>query len=156
MTERDQNITLSRGFELTNDDFDVFVKKVHEMIDIYGLVGWEITFINQDPLDGQKQAETLVDVVGRVATFCLGAVWREEPTVPELKKCAFHEVTEALFFGRLRYLAKSRYVREDEIDEEMHHVVRTMENLLFDADYELITDEAIRQELEEEQEDGIE
>jgi hypothetical protein len=147
---------MSSGFDLTDEDFNVFVKKIHEMIEIYGLVGWEITFIDRDASLVDRQAETLVDVVGRVATFCLAAVWREEPTVPELKKCAFHEVTEALFFGRLRYLAKSRYVREDEIDEEMHHVVRTMENLLFDADYELITDEAIRQELEEEQEDGTE
>lgn len=142
--EIEKTLRMEVGYDLEDQDFQTFVETVNKVIETYGLMGWEITFVQGDNLSG-KNAETLVDVEGRNATFCLAQTWTEEPTLKELKRAAFHEVTEALLLGRLRFLATNRYIQEREVDEEMHNLTRTLENILFHSEWD---------DQQEEEEDG--
>jgi len=49
----------------------------------------------------------------------------------EIRRCAFHEVCE-LLLGNLRDIAGSRFILEREIDEQVHIIIRTLENVIFE------------------------
>ena len=63
----------------------------------------------------------------------LSKEWRN--TIPvsnrEVKISAFHEVCEIMLFP-LRYLRECRFLTETEIDPEVHRLIRTFENVIFD------------------------
>ena len=48
-----------------------------------------------------------------------------------MKISAFHEVCEIMLFP-LRYLGECRFLTETEIDPEVHRLIRTFENVIFD------------------------
>jgi hypothetical protein len=52
-----------------------------------------------------------------------------------LRGLAFHEVTESMLIGRLRYLARERYITEGEIDEVCHDIVNNLQAVIFEEEY---------------------
>lgn len=48
----------------------------------------------------------------------------------DIKRAAFHEVVEA-FLYRIRNTAGSRYISLEEIDDEIHTIIRTLETVVF-------------------------
>jgi len=50
----------------------------------------------------------------------------------DIKRSAFHEVMEA-FLYRISYLGGCRYLQPEEIVEERHNLIRTLEVAVFDG-----------------------
>ena len=115
----------------TAKDFKLFKEECQKWIDFFGLKGWEVYFEHNKDEDIYI-ARLRPDVENKTCTIVLAVDWGNSPLDKrELKKTAFHEVVE-LFLSRFRYLALRRDIRETEIIEENHHIVRTLENIIFD------------------------
>ena len=115
----------------TAKDFQLFKTECLKWLDEFGLKGWESDFEHDKKMD-EHLALLTTNTIGRACKFTLAGDWGTVETSPyEIKKAGFHEVME-LFIQRVRYLALSMEVRQDEVVEECHHIIRTLENVLFD------------------------
>ena len=111
----------------TKKQYDLFVKKIHDFIEVFGLKSWDITFQygGQDPDD---QASVIFDLGNRVCTFGFSKTSSVKLSDKKISKLAFHEVCE-LFFSDFRIHMN----QSDEIvDQIIHEKIRTMENILYD------------------------
>jgi len=114
----------------TEKHFDLFKRECNKWILIFGLVGWYFHFIHNGE-DKEVLGWARCDVVGRVATISLNKNWGNyKITSYEIKRTAFHEVCEVLF-ASLRAIAGARYIGIDEIMEENHNLIRTLENVIW-------------------------
>ena len=116
----------------TPEHFAVFKEEFLRWVDIFGLKGWEIFFEHKDPPETCR-AYIGYTLTGRCATAYLSPEWinfSEPPTDAMVRKVAFHEACE-LLLARFNILCQERSVQRDEIREELHAIIRTMENVLF-------------------------
>jgi hypothetical protein len=64
----------------------------------------------------------------------LNTKWLRTDLVPlsdvEIRASAFHEVME-LFLARVNILAGNRSCREEEMGEELHAIIKTLQNVVF-------------------------
>lgn len=112
--------------------FQVFKKECVKWIRIFGMYGWEYTFLHID-LDNDAGTCTWPDnPAQRQLTISLNT---ELPhySMEDIKRVAFHEVMEA-FFYRISFLGEARYLQPEDIDEERHNIIRTLEKVIFDRD----------------------
>ncbi len=114
----------------TKRHFELFKKECTKWIVIFGLVGWEIAY-KHIKLTGVL-ACCEADIEGRWATISLADDWGDHDSLndEEVKVTAFHEVCELLLW-RLRHLGTDRYIRMGEMMEEIHAVIRTLENVIY-------------------------
>ena len=113
----------------TKKHFAIFQKECEKWIEIFGLKGWEVCFEHEE--EKNKLATINYDVVGRLAIFTLSTYWKRTISNYELKRSGFHEVCE-LLLGRLNIMITQRYdLNEQEQEEEIHAIVRTLENVMF-------------------------
>jgi len=116
----------------TVKDFQLFKTECRKWIDVFGLKGWECYFRHEKEEDIYV-ARLSPNVENRTCTFFFAVDWGDSPLSElEIKKTAFHETME-LFLTRFRHLALKRDIREAEILEEDHHIIRILENVLFDS-----------------------
>lgn len=112
-------------------DFEIFKAECVKWIGIFGLVDWEIEFYHED-LGKGILAKHDYNEVSRFGNIRFGLDWGDYKIIPqEVRKTAFHEVSE-FRLCKLRDLAKSRFIREEEIDEEIHAIVHILENVLWE------------------------
>lgn len=124
MTENNKN-SQEEIHTLSNEDFETFKKEFIKWVDIFGLRGWDITF-KFEKLNNIYGSCTS-NIVGRCATIALNnTMTKEQYSTHQVKKTAFHECCE-LFLARINGLANYRHTTEDEITEEIHNIIRTME-----------------------------
>jgi phosphomevalonate kinase len=72
----------------------------------------------------------------RIVIVCLNKNWcGEEPTEESVRQSAYHECVE-LLLSKLNMLIRQRSVLEREVEEEIHVVIRTLENVHFYEDLE--------------------
>jgi len=116
----------------TKKDFDVFKAECQKWIDYFGLKDWEIHYILDD--DDENLGSCTANIGSMHATVRFAKEWDEVfPHTPyEIKKTAFHEIIEGVFFCQLRIFAESRAFDQAIFDSEMHKVVHALENSLFD------------------------
>lgn len=116
----------------TKKHFDLFVKEAKKWIDFWGLTDWRIYFYHEDWSDayGDAKAWYSWDIAGHVGSLCLNTSWKCDLCENEVRKTAFHEVCHILL-GRLDVLATRRYLREGELEEEVHAIIRRIENCIF-------------------------
>ena len=111
----------------SRSDFTRFKREALRLIDKLGLKGWRVIFLHEK-LDG-CYGDMYADHQGRIATIR----YNKEPdsiAVPEdPERVARHEVLE-LFLARFEMLARSRFTLPDDIAEEKHAIIRTLENEL--------------------------
>lgn len=114
----------------TAKHFEIFKAECEKWIEIFGLKGWSIWY-SHTVEDNTNRAECSYKILNRSLGFRLNPDWGGD-TVTEkaLSKDAFHEVSEALLC-RIRCLSQSRFIHLDEIDEEIHAIIRTLENVLW-------------------------
>ncbi len=118
------------GYKTTKKHFEIFKKECAKWIEFFGLKDWEIGYHHQE--DDDTLASLKYDLSGGWATIYLATEWeRKEPTILEVKECAFHEVCE-LLLARIRTLAMYRFTTRDEIEEATHGIIRRMENSVFE------------------------
>ena len=116
----------------TKKDFKTFCTEVDRWINLYGLRGWEIT-VTHEELDEGWAAKCVFWMQDRAAEVTLAKTWdsdKFEINDSEIRKAAFHEMTE-LLMSRLQIIAESRYILQREIEEEVHNVIKVLENVLF-------------------------
>ena len=114
----------------TKKHFLIFRTECEKWIDMFGLKDWETTYVHEPIKD---LAKCTTSILARDLVFYFTTNWpKDEPFSEEIiRRTAFHEVVEGGLLGRLRILAKLRWVKEEEIDEEGHTVTRILENVLW-------------------------
>ncbi len=128
-------MTKEKVYKTGKRHFKVFCDEARKFIDIFGLAGWEVYFEHKKYLSTEL-AVCITDQQGRTCTISLSPEWVElKPTDLEIRKAAFHEVCE-LLLSRLNTFAKDRFVRESQIDEESHSIIRTLERVLWEPYHE--------------------
>ncbi len=122
-------------YKTTKRHFKRFCDEARKFIDIFGLAGWEVYFEHKKYIS-EALALCVTDQQGRTCTIALSTEWVElKPTDSEVRKAAFHEACE-LLLCRLNTFAKDRFVRESQIDEESHNIIRTLERVFWEQYHE--------------------
>lgn len=117
----------------TKRHFDLFVKECKKWIKIFGLFGWEFSYSHNDYPNLNVAAYCIWPDEPAETNFTLGLCVTNDDVITDayIRKCAFHEVMEA-FLYKMIYLARARYVHPEEIAEERHHIIRTLERVVFE------------------------
>ena len=119
------------NYKITKAHFDIFKKECSKWIKYFGLLDWEVN-IREEKRKVNYLAQTSVSFHNRIATIKVVKDWRQfETTNKEIKKTAFHEICEVMFYN-VRYLAEARFLTENEIDPEIHKLIRILENTVFE------------------------
>lgn len=116
----------------TKKHFEIFREEFWKWVDFFGMKAWEIRILHEQNEGGL--ASTWADVRARKATIRLSPDWGDDDPVTEdaVRKTAFHEVCELFIWG-LGALARARdrNTLDDEIEEQEHIIIRTLENVIF-------------------------
>ena len=116
----------------TKKHFDIFKKECQKWIKVFGILGWRFYFQHEDVYENSLAYCIFPNrIEDRVFTIGLTLNIDYDFSVLDFKRSAFHEVMESLLF-RISYLAKARYLNSEDVDEEIHHLIRTFENAVFD------------------------
>jgi len=114
----------------TKKHFKMFKKECRKWIKIFGLLGHKFYFQHEDIVGSQiaycifpNNHEDRVFTIGLTRNLKCGY------SLINIKRSAFHEVMEA-FLYRIRNLASCRYLAPEEIEDEIHNIVRTLENVM--------------------------
>ncbi len=110
-------------------DYELFKKECRKWRDILGLMNWEICWVH-DKIDETSRAEIVADPTSRIAVITLNTEWSTDIVTDNLiKRTAFHEIME-LLLAQLG-LFGNYYISEGLVEEEIHKIIRTLENVLF-------------------------
>ncbi len=116
----------------TRYHFKYFVMSCKKWIKYFGLHRFEVFFEHENVQD--SRACVRHKTVGKIATISLSVDWPGYKIISneELDKVAFHEILE-LLLSRLSSMCRG-YVayHESAVDEEIHVIIRTLENTLFE------------------------
>lgn len=111
----------------TGKDFQLFQEEFNKWKDLLGLKGWKIYFVHTELEDAFATIST--NLTGRVATVSFNTTFNSyQYNEEQIKETAFHEALE-LFLARINALAHYRHTTKDEIDEELHNIIRILEDL---------------------------
>ena len=119
----------TRTYKTTKKDFEKFKKAALKFAQKFGLTDWEIHVFHEEWGNEDSRAYNRCNYTGRVASISLAPEWNTRPVSGEIERTAFHEIFEVLL-APLTTCAFGRFVTEDEIDEAIHYIVRTMENVM--------------------------
>jgi len=119
----------------TAKHFEIFKKEIEKWRDVFGLKNWEFFVKHEvgEVGDTGTIAWTTADIDAKFVVVCLNKNCDNIDiplTTDTIKEAAFHEILEAFFF-KLRYLAKYRYIREEEIGEEIHNLIHVLEGVIY-------------------------
>ena len=118
----------------TKHHFEIFQRECEKWIMRFGLLGWRFYYQHKD-IEERQLAYCLYPDDPQDRVFTLGLTLNLEGDYPmiDIKRTAFHEVMEA-FLYKMKYLAQARYVQPEEIHEETHNLVRTLENVVWQGE----------------------
>ncbi len=116
----------------TAADFTIFKKEAKDYLKFFGLTDWYVYFAHEDVVGHDEAAAMFeMDFSNRVANLTLIKTWETKPTPEMLRRAAFHEVIHVLF-SRLHALAGHRETSEQAIENEIHAIIRRLENSVFE------------------------
>ncbi len=121
-----------KRYPLRDKDFAVFQKDILYWVRRFGLLDWWVLFgwINRE--DGVI-AQTECNVINRTVLFSLNRSTAYHLSRQKLRRTAFHEALE-LLHAQLEAAANTRHIGPTEIREQVHALIRTWENVFFDAE----------------------
>jgi len=118
----------------TKKQFDIFKKECERWINEFGLFGSRFYFQHEDYGDGDENTQAYCimpdEHQDRIFTVGLPKKLNGETSIDEIKENAFHEVMES-FLYRIKNIARCRYVQREEIDDEIHNIIMTLEKVVF-------------------------
>lgn len=121
----------------TKEQYKLFVSECKKWIRKFGLLGWRFYFEHNCFIGGFGRCCYPEEPAHRLFTLILNKDIREGDEYlwsnNFIKKVAFHEVMEA-FLYRISYLGTERYIQPEEIPEERHNLIRTLESVIFDRE----------------------
>ena len=117
------------------EHFRIFKKECEKWIKVFGLLGFRFYFQHEDyddDDDEDTQAFCIRPDQHQDRTFTLGLPKKlnGETSIDEIKENAFHEVMEA-FLYRIENIAQCRYVQQEEIRDEIHNIIMTLEKIVY-------------------------
>ena len=129
-----------KGNKTSAADFEIFEKECRWWIARLGLKGYAFHFEHSDNYSGVWKETSLASVYiqrnSRIVQFWLNKNWVEDLVTDwSVRSTAFHEVME-VFLDGLDYLISNRFILEGMQTEEIHKVIRTLENTFFKDDYD--------------------
>ena len=96
--------------------------------------GWDVTYTNNNDSD-ENGACFWHNYSSRSVTINLNKEQQDWIVNKNyIKEVAFHEVVESMLIGKLRYLAKERYVTDGMIDEACHEIINILKLTIFDKE----------------------
>ena len=119
--------------QTTEEDFMFYISEFKRYQQAFNLMDWEVNYQWESMNDCRACIQ--INVEGKLATTCLNRDYDVLYDEAEISKCAFHECME-LFLGTLTCKGSQRFIREDEIEEATHTVIRTLENVLWEPGWE--------------------
>jgi len=122
------------NYKTTKAHFDIFKKECSKWIKYFGLLDWEINLYHKklDEEDKDSMAITSCYNKGKRSDITLNIEWDEDkPSEIEIKKCAFHEICEVLYYP-IAFMAEARFLADGEIETETHRLIRILENTVFE------------------------
>lgn len=124
---------LGDSYPLNGRHFEIFVEECKYWIKFFGLHGWEVNYVFVEDVSSRAWV-CMEDLEDRLILVGLANSWDIRPDAKNLRRSAFHEICELL---TMRYflLAKERNSDIKDIIEENHYVIRTLENSVFQADF---------------------
>ncbi len=133
-----------KKYELTEEHFEMFKEEFVYWINMYGLIGWEFHFSFDTKTSDEARAQIFRDHDARITIVMLATKWQgTEPTEYNIRKCGFHEATE-LLLSKINDLVRSRSVTDRQIEEEIHNLIRILENIHWESDFERRLNESIK------------
>ena len=114
----------------TKKDFKLFKKECRKWINFFGLKQWEVKYFHQKC---GNRAEFYTDISGGLCSILLNTRFKNvyKITKKDIRITAFHEVTEGLLFTNVRSLLFESGYSRSKIDEVIHPIIRTLENVVF-------------------------
>ena len=109
----------------TNQTLETFKKLCQKYINYFGLHDFHVGYEMEDQEEGVACNYYLSREGGQVVTLALNSSFEFSPE--NLKLTAKHEIIEALVLGKIRDMLLN-YYSENVVDEEIHRVVRMLEN----------------------------
>ena len=124
---------MEEEYDLNEKHFKIFKTEFSYWVDQLGLKGWEFIYKHIELEDAR--AQIMPGQTGRVVIVLLSKKWPgQEPTEYELCRTGFHEALE-LLFSKITHLANERSITENDIEEETHNLIRTLENVVWEKDF---------------------
>jgi len=128
---RHYGVTMANKKQTTERHFKMFETEAEKWLDVFGLKSWEVVY-RHATLDSLASCECNYESHSVILT--LGRDWSDTDfplNDEEVRKCAFHEVMEIFIMG-VRDAASERFnVSLETVDERVHAVIRTLENVVF-------------------------
>lgn len=116
----------------TKSDFALFQSECKRWIERFGFYTAKFYYQHKDVQDDLDQIAYCIfphQASDRVFTIGLSRTLNFNFKSKHIKHAAFHEIMEA-FLYKIRNLADSRYLQPEEVDEEIHNIIRTLESVL--------------------------
>jgi hypothetical protein len=113
---------------MKNSKFDLFKKECKKWQKEFGLFNWDISFAFCE-LDRSIGAQTQADWEAKTSLLTLNSANIEKVTLKEIKQYALHEILETMLTG-LYHLAESRNHSNQNMNAEMHNIIRIFEKVL--------------------------
>ncbi len=111
----------------TRNDFEKFKAEFLRWQRLLGLTDWRICFEHSSTTDAY--AEIFANSEGRIATVVFGSTCEGDAKIGYCPvNTGRHEALE-LLLARLKSLALARNVTRADVEEEVHAVIRRLENL---------------------------
>ena len=113
----------------TEEHFKIFKEECEYWLTKFNLKCYSIYYVHDECEDAYATIQ--YDCVNRMATIFFNTDFGDIGISEDhIRETAFHEVCE-LLLGRLAWLAESRYLGSTDIEEELHNIIRTLENTVF-------------------------
>jgi len=120
--------------QTTRKDFSVFKRECKKWIKKLHLVGWDVRYINDDE-ENNTGACFWNGYESRNVTINFNKTQEEWIFNRDyIKEVAFHEVVESMLIGKLRWLARERYVTEVEINEACHEIIHILKLVIYNKE----------------------
>jgi len=117
----------------TKKHFEIFKKECRYWIQRFGLMDWEVVYEHKFIKDDDNvYADCSGDLEARLVVIRLNTEWGERKTTAEnVKFSARHEALELLTM-RFYCLARSRFIKQNDLGEVNHEIIRRLENAFFE------------------------
>ncbi len=113
-----------------NKHFNLFVKSCKYWLEQFGMSDWRVHYEHKNTPENDSLSWVQFNTGSRVAMICLAKDWgTDKPTDQMIKETAVHEVFE-LLLAKLSLAPFNRGVEAEEVEEEIHIIVRRWENYI--------------------------
>ncbi|MHA1866835.1 MAG: hypothetical protein ACTSXD_02080 [Candidatus Heimdallarchaeaceae archaeon] len=122
------------GYITSSKDFNLFRKECDKWIEVFGLKDWYVYYVHYDNIeDSGAYGSCSASINTKCAEISLYKnLYDNYYDEHIIKRTAFHEVCELLFIKIKFFTVTDTKVQEREIEEELHTIIRRLENSLFE------------------------